>query len=243
MSATTPQTLAGTDSVTACTVTSCSFPQTQRQLVKTGFVFFTAGNPVVTSVSPRSGPASGGTAVTITGRNLGSLVSVRFGKRLATISARALERQQETGNTRMITVTSPPGHPGHTVAVRVTTVESQDAAGGAPSRVTKKTTFRYRASPPSAPRHVTARSQGSTVRVSWHQPLVTGGAAITGYRILLEKLGSRKTTAKPIVVTVAGTARSAVLRDVSSGDFVVKVEAVNGHGHGPAGRGFATITG
>jgi hypothetical protein len=243
MSATTPQTLAGTDSVTACTVTACSFPRTRRQQVKTGFVFFAAGNPVVTSVSPHQGPASGGTAVTIKGHNLGSLVSVRFGKRLATISARDLERQQETSNSRMITVTSPPGRPGHTVAVRVTTVESRHAAGGAPSRVTKKTTFRYLASPPSAPRHVTARSHGSSVRVSWHKPLVTGGAAITGYRVSLTRLGSPSTPAKPIVVTVTGKARSAVLRDLRTGDYVVKVEAVNRHGDSPAGRGFATITG
>jgi hypothetical protein len=243
MSVTTPQTLAGTDSVTACTVTACSFPRTRRQQVKTGFVFYAAGNPVVTSVSPHKGPASGGTAVTIKGHNLGSLVSVSFGKKLATISARDLERQQETANSRMITVTSPPGRQGHSVSIRVTTVESLHAAGGAPSRVTKKTTFRYLAGPPSVPRHVTARSHGSSVRVSWHKPLVNGGAAITGYRVSLTKLGGRSTTGKPIVVIVTGKARSAVLRNMRSGDFVVKVEAVNRHGDSPAGRGFATITG
>jgi hypothetical protein len=235
--ATTPQTLAGTDIVTACTVTECSFPRSQKQFNHTQFVFFAAGNPVVKSVSPRKGPASGGSTVTIKGHNLASLVSVTFGKRAASIPFRQILRQLEGGSTsQTITVEAPPGRPGHTVPVRVTTQESLHAVGGARSAVTKATTYRYLPSPPSAPRHVRARKHGHTIHVSWVKPLVTGGAKITGYRVSLIQFGP----GKPIRFHFPATARSATLTHVKGRRLLIRVRALNRHGAGPGDTVFVS---
>jgi hypothetical protein len=67
--------------------------------------------PAVTGVSPSSGTTAGGTAVTITGTNLGGATGVSFGGDAAKIAA-------DSGS--QVTVTSPPGSAG-TVSVTVTT--------------------------------------------------------------------------------------------------------------------------
>ena len=88
--------------------------------------------PTITSISPSSGPAGGGTAVTINGSNFtGS--TVKFGSAAATI----------TGNSgTQITVTSPPGT--GTVDVIVTN------AGGS-SATSSADRFTYVSSPPPPP--------------------------------------------------------------------------------------------
>ncbi|MGW8973046.1 IPT/TIG domain-containing protein [Streptomyces platensis] len=48
------------------------------------FTYVTASVPVLTSVSPNSGPAAGGTTVTLTGSGLASTTAVRFGATPAT---------------------------------------------------------------------------------------------------------------------------------------------------------------
>jgi len=68
--------------------------------------------PTVSGVSPSSGPATGGTPVTITGTNLSGTMAVRFGNSLAAILAVVSSTQ--------VTATSPPGAVG-TVDVTVTT--------------------------------------------------------------------------------------------------------------------------
>ncbi len=85
--------------------------------------------PSVTSVSPTSGPATGGTTVTITGMNLGtaSTATVDFGAAPAAIIS-------DTGN--QIVATSPAGNSG-TVNVTVTTM------GGGISAVTSSDQFTY----------------------------------------------------------------------------------------------------
>jgi streptogramin lyase len=76
--------------------------------------------PVVTSVSPASGPPSGGNAVTIKGRSLaGGIVSVGLTVVPATCTATAC------------TVTMPPGAAGTTTDVRVTTAGGISAATSA----------------------------------------------------------------------------------------------------------------
>jgi len=67
--------------------------------------------PAVTGLSPSSGTTAGGTAVTITGTNLGSATGVSFGGAAGKITA-------DSGS--QVTVTSPPGTAG-TVSVTVTT--------------------------------------------------------------------------------------------------------------------------
>ena len=50
----------------------------------TGAFTYVAGPPTVTSVSPNSGPAAGGTSVTITGTNFTGATAVTFGGTAAT---------------------------------------------------------------------------------------------------------------------------------------------------------------
>jgi hypothetical protein len=77
---------------------------------------FTYALPKVTLVSPLTGPAAGGTTVTITGAYLYGATSVTFGTAAATIT-------DETAKT--VTVVSPPGI--GTVPVRVTTTAGTSA--------------------------------------------------------------------------------------------------------------------
>jgi hypothetical protein len=64
--------------VSLCSTTGCGLnPPADELLV------YPTGNPVVTSVTPSSGPASGVTAVVISGQNLGCAVSVSCGSVVA----------------------------------------------------------------------------------------------------------------------------------------------------------------
>jgi serine/threonine protein kinase len=67
--------------------------------------------PALTGISPASGPAGGGTSVTITGTGLAGAKGISFGGAAATITA---------DSATQITVTSPPGNPG-TVNIIVVT--------------------------------------------------------------------------------------------------------------------------
>ena len=82
-------------------------------------------SPVVSGVSPNSGPPAGGTSVTISGLNLASATSVTFGGASAAITA---------DSATQITATSPPGT--GTVDVRVTT-------GSGTSAITTADQFTY----------------------------------------------------------------------------------------------------
>jgi uncharacterized protein (TIGR03437 family) len=73
---------------------------------------------VVSGLSPASGPAAGGTVVTITGSGLNSATGVSFGGAAGTITA---------DSSTQITVTSPPGT--GTVSVTVTTPGGTANAG------------------------------------------------------------------------------------------------------------------
>ncbi len=241
LTATTPQVLAGTNIVTACTVSGCSEP-TQKTAAKVQFTFYLPGNPVVTHVVPRRGPASGGNVVEILGRNLSDPVSVTFGKRAGALNA-GLEglppgiQISIGGSANSIEVAAPPGYPGETVKVRVTTAESEFAPGGVPSAVTTATTYTYFASPPSAPQKVHTRERAGNVRVSWTKPLVDGGSKITGYRIILHSINlfARKQP-KPIKITVGPKARSVVFPHLRPQVYVVDVRAINKLGKGPVGQ-------
>lgn len=72
--------------------------------------YFYVPQPIKTSISPGSGPAAGGTSVTITGQNLSGATAVNFGGNAGTVTA---------STAGSITVTSPAGT--GTVSVTVTT--------------------------------------------------------------------------------------------------------------------------
>jgi hypothetical protein len=108
----------GVVDVLVCTVTDCSYNPPNDE-----FDLFPPGNPHVTSVTPDSGPAAGGTSVTITGENLGCVTGVFFGKVAATKVSNAAALL-DCGSTTTVTAKAPKGTAGTTVPVTVTTVES-----------------------------------------------------------------------------------------------------------------------
>jgi sugar lactone lactonase YvrE len=91
--------------------------------------------PVVTSLSPTSGPATGGTSVIITGTNLAGTIAVSFGGTPATVFS--------VKSSTEVTATAP-AEPAGTVAVTVTT-------GGGVSAAVAAAQFTYVASSPSVP--------------------------------------------------------------------------------------------
>jgi hypothetical protein len=139
--------------VQVCTVTACSFPTSfdgppfspdNPPPNADELILYPNGTPSVDSVSPSSGPATGGIPVTINGTNLGCVTNVTFG------GVEALGFNNSTGfldcgSTTSIDATAPPGAVGSTVPVQVTTVES-DVTGATP---TSSATFHYLAVPPA----------------------------------------------------------------------------------------------
>ena len=101
--------------VSLCSTTGCGInPPADELLV------YPPGNPVVTSVTPSSGPASGGTAVVIGGQNLGCAISVSFGSVVAENFANE-PALLDCGTTGLVDATSPSGTPATRVAVTVQT--------------------------------------------------------------------------------------------------------------------------
>jgi Pro-kumamolisin, activation domain/IPT/TIG domain len=110
--------------VQLCTVTGCSHAGKADQLY-----LYPPGNPDVTSVSPASGRAGGGTKVTIDGNNLGCALGVFFGKRKARSFAQR-PALLDCGSTITLTATSPRGKAGAKVPVSVETIESYFSNAG-----------------------------------------------------------------------------------------------------------------
>ena len=124
-----------------CTATDCSFPTSQNGDFSDAFLLYPPGAPKVDSLSPASGPETGGTQVTIHGENLGCATGVFFGSTPAEQFSNA-QAFLDCGLTDTLTVTAPPGAVG-TVPVTVTTVES-DVTGDTPQTVAS---FTYTAAP------------------------------------------------------------------------------------------------
>ncbi|MEV5482602.1 MULTISPECIES: IPT/TIG domain-containing protein [Streptomyces] len=103
----TARTPAGTGTVMV-TVTAPTGTSTQNVL----FTYTTVAAPVLTTLSPASGPTSGGNVVTISGSNLAGVISVNFGANSATVLSNTASQ---------VVVIAPAGLPS-SVAVTVTTV-------------------------------------------------------------------------------------------------------------------------
>jgi hypothetical protein len=136
-STTVPQNPALVD-VEVCTVTDCSPP---AHSPADWFILYPPGNPKVDSITPASGPASGGTLVTITGENLGCVTGVYFGKVAATKVSNATALL-DCDSTTVVHATAPPGKTGKSVLVTVTTVEG-DLTGFGPSTSTTRFTYTH----------------------------------------------------------------------------------------------------
>ncbi|KAF1056971.1 MAG: hypothetical protein GAK34_00041 [Delftia tsuruhatensis] len=114
ITATAPAGSAGTVDVTVTTVGGTSATSAADQ-----FTYVPA--PTVTSISPTSGPTSGGTTVTITGTNFSGATAVTFGATAATGFT--------VNSATQITATAPAGT--GTVDVRITTVGGTSATSAA----------------------------------------------------------------------------------------------------------------
>jgi hypothetical protein len=117
-----------------CTVTDCSPPSSLSDDTSDEFILFPPGNPKIDSITPDSGPATGGTEVTVTGENLGCVTNVSFGG-VDGEDATNQEALLDCGSTSTVTVTTPPGTVG-TAAVALSTVESDTSAGVSPASAT-----------------------------------------------------------------------------------------------------------
>jgi hypothetical protein len=104
--------------VEPCTVTGCTKPSTHDL-----FWLYAQGTPSVSAVSPDSGPAAGGTAVTVAGQNLGCPLSVDFGTAAAS-ALTPVKTLLQCGSTETLTATAPAGTAGQSVPVTVQTAES-----------------------------------------------------------------------------------------------------------------------
>lgn len=114
-----------------CTVTDCSAPTSAVNDAADLFFLFPPGNPKIDSISPDSGPATGGTQVTITGENLGCVTDISFGNVDAETFSNAAALL-DCGSTDTVTVTAPVNIVG-TVPVTLDTVESAASSGVSPA--------------------------------------------------------------------------------------------------------------
>lgn len=118
---------AGVVDTQVCTVTDCSEPSSLSDDLSDVFFLFPPGDPKIDAVTPASGPANGGTQVTITGHNLGCVTQVDFGN-VPAVDASNNPVLLDCGTTDTVTVTAPPGTVG-TVPITLHTVESDATAG------------------------------------------------------------------------------------------------------------------
>lgn len=238
IAADTPANNPGQFIVSVCTITFCSEPRSFRSFRHSLIDFYEPGDPVVTGLSKKSGPASGGTRVVIHGHNLSDAVEVDFGGTVA--EASSAPQLLTNGSNSEIDAVSPPGRAGSTVHVVVTTIESR--AGGHPSARTRAATFHYKPSVPAPPRGLTVTRHGRSLRVKWTAPASTGGHPITRYRATAVALRNsfKRGAKKPPAVSVTsknGKARSAKLTGLRGGwSYFVKVRAINRLGPGLAVR-------
>jgi hypothetical protein len=122
--------------VLLCTVSGCSFPSPN---LLDGFVLYPPGDPKIDSITPATGPASGGTPVTITGENLGCAVAVYFGN-VAVKKVANGSTPLDCGSTTKVVLAAPPGKKGKSVRVTLTTEESLLTGFG---RTTDTLKFKY----------------------------------------------------------------------------------------------------
>ncbi|HEU5244631.1 MAG TPA: protease pro-enzyme activation domain-containing protein [Gaiellaceae bacterium] len=121
-----------------CTVTDCSTATSTNNDPSDVFILYPPGDPKIDSITPGTGPANGGTQVTIRGENLGCVTNISFGKVAATAASNA-EALLDCGSTDTVTVTAPAGKVGK-VPIKLETVESD--ATGAPAATFASFTYR-----------------------------------------------------------------------------------------------------
>jgi hypothetical protein len=206
--------------VLVCSVTGCSAPDPAVDTFQLAY----AGRPVVNSSSPPSGPAHGGTVVTIQGALDSEVTAVDFGTTPAVI----LEQNTNSASGPII-VAAPPGVAGTKVNITITTVGGTLTSPPMPrSAVNPAATFTYEKSSPTSPRDVSARAGVRSATVSWRAPSNNGGSAITGYVITASAKRHRSIT----VAVSARVTRVTVTRLAGRTTWTFTVRARNRFGLG-----------
>ncbi len=220
-----PGNLPGATNLVACTETGCSSENSSLD----SFVFGYPGAPVISKISPPSGPAAGSASlkdgVEISGTLLDSPVAVKFGNTEATVFENT-GAVPGGGNAYEILVEAPPGKAGTTVTVAVETAGGEATGHG----FSNTKSYTYKKSAPSAPTSVTAKGGKKAISSSWTTPSSNGGSPITGYKVeLLLKGDFRKPAQK---VTVSASTHSYAFTAVAPGKYTVAVAAVSALGTG-----------
>ncbi|MCU1495971.1 MAG: cell surface receptor domain protein, partial [Acidimicrobiaceae bacterium] len=211
-----PAGLPGPVDVEPCTTTGCARPSPRTDT----FVYFSSGRPDLRLVTPRQGPAKGGTEVVMFGNNLDGAVGVRFGDHSTNLLASTTGFPD--GDPYILAALSTPGTAGTTVKVTVLT-----RTGSA--RVLGGGTFHYLPSAPAPPRSVKVVLHGTEATVRWVAPASDGGSPITSYTVVATAAGTA-----PSGGSFPGSARAAVLRHITAGrSYNFRVVAYNAsHGRG-----------
>jgi large repetitive protein len=200
---------AGSAGPAAVTVTAPAGTVTQN-----AFTF--VATPRIDAVSPASGPATGGTALRITGLNLGSTSSVTLDG--TACGAVDVISASEVGCTT----------PGHAVgAVNLVLTTPQGSAS---------TTFTYTAGVPSAPTDLTGQPGDGSAQLTFGAPVTDGGSPVTGYQYSRDGGPWTDVTpvgTAPLTVTVTGLANGTPVA------FAVRAVTAIGAG---AASGTVTVT-
>jgi len=208
--------------VLVCSVTGCSAPNPKVD----SFLLAYAGRPVVTSSSPASGPAHGGTVVEIQGALDSWVTAVDFGSTPATIL-----QQPEGSPSGLIFVAAPPGKAGTKVNITITTIGGTLTSPPQPrSAVNPAAVFTYKTSTPTAPVDVVAKAGVKSATVSWNAPGNNGGSPLTGYQITATAKGH-----KTLVIRVSARVTKATVGNLAAGvSWRLTVQAINKLGLGLA---------
>lgn len=215
--------LSGTDDTVAVTVPAGSAGAQQVTVTTPGGtssqnVSYTyIAGPVLTGMTPSSGPVTGGTTITISGSGLTG-ATVDFDGTAVTTS---------TNDDTTITIVTPPSAAG-TRTVTVTTSGGGAIAGS----------FTYVDSPvvgpwaPSAPISPTAVPGDGEVHLTWRPPALDGGAAISSYSVEQSVNGGAWTVA--VASTGDGRTSRAMGGLVNGTSYRFRVSAINSVGAGGA---------
>ncbi len=208
--------------VLVCSVTGCSAPNPKVDTFQLAY----AGRPVVSSSSPASGPAHGGTVVTIQGALDSEVTAVDFGS----VPAKILQ-QPEGAPSGPIFVVAPPGKAGTKVSITITTVGGTLTSPPQPRSAVKATVvFTYTASTPTAPVRVVAKAAAKSAAVRWNAPANNGGSALTGYQIVASAKGHNS-----VVVKVSQHVTGVIMSKLAAGvSWKFTVQARNKFGPGLA---------
>jgi hypothetical protein len=216
LTVTLPQFFAFATDVLVCSATGCD---PANPAVDT-FIYTYPGRPVVSSSSPRSGPEHGRTLVTIQGSLDSEVIAVDFGTLPATIVS-----EPELTASGPITVLAPISKKTGKVDITITTVGGS-FVGAPTSATTRKATFTYDKSTPSAPQDVTATGGKGSASVTWTAPVTNGGYSITDYLVVASGTGLKTVRAKT-------TSKSEMLTGLKAGGtYTIAVVAGNKLGYG-----------